>query len=199
MADFDSTTAYGRLRILWNATADPQLVMTDDEIADVETVLQEHAAMAAELERQRVEREALVAGYDLRGHEIAELRRGRDARLAELEQTATKLAASQAALELAARTGERLRYHAERYRERAEQAEAARDAYLAALERYDGQAWDELLADRDRLQAAVDRTTNRMTEYDDHGSGMVNVRQVINLLSPTWPDGNYSNERGSRD
>lgn len=35
------------------------------------------------------------------------------------------------------------------------------------------------------------RVTDRMREYDQHGSGTVNVRQVLNLLSPTWPDGNY--------
>jgi hypothetical protein len=47
-------------------------------------------AARAEIERQRAEREALAAGYDMRGHEIAELRRGRGARQAglraELEQ-----------------------------------------------------------------------------------------------------------------
>lgn len=48
-ADFDVTTAAGRLRTLWNATADPQLAMGPQEVADVETVLAEHAAMAKEL------------------------------------------------------------------------------------------------------------------------------------------------------
>jgi hypothetical protein len=37
----------------------------------------------------------------------------------------------------------------------------------------------------------VKRTTDRMREYDEHGSVTVNVRQVLGLLSPTWPDGNY--------
>ena len=46
--------------------------------------------------------------------------------------------------------------------------------------------------DRDALQVIVTRVTERMEEYDRHGSRMVNVRQVINLLSPTWPDGNYA-------
>lgn len=41
------------------------------------------------------------------------------------------------------------------------------------------------------LAAAIDRTTAKMHEYQEHGSGTVNVRQVVNLLSPTWPDGNY--------
>lgn len=50
---FDTSTAAGRLRILWGATADPQLAMSDDEVADVATVLDEHAEMAAELERLR--------------------------------------------------------------------------------------------------------------------------------------------------
>jgi hypothetical protein len=52
---FDSSTAAGRLRILWNSTADPGLVMTDDDIADVATVLDEHAEMSAEVERLRAE------------------------------------------------------------------------------------------------------------------------------------------------
>lgn len=56
-AAFDISTAAGRLRILWGATADPQLAMSEDEVADVQTVLDEHAAMAAELERLRSERE----------------------------------------------------------------------------------------------------------------------------------------------
>ena len=47
--DFDTSTAAGRLRILWGATADPQLAMSPDEVVDVQTVLDEHAAMAAEL------------------------------------------------------------------------------------------------------------------------------------------------------
>lgn len=54
-AAFDTSTAAGRLRILWGATADPQLAMSDDEVADVATVLDEHAAMAAELERLRTQ------------------------------------------------------------------------------------------------------------------------------------------------
>jgi len=52
-AVFDTSTAAGRLRILWGATADPDLVMTDNDVADVATVLREHAEMAAELERLR--------------------------------------------------------------------------------------------------------------------------------------------------
>lgn len=50
---FDTSTAAGRLRILWGATADPQLAMSDDEVADVATVLREHAEMAAEPKRLR--------------------------------------------------------------------------------------------------------------------------------------------------
>lgn len=46
----------------------------------------------------------------------------------------------------------------------------------------------------ERAEAIVARVTNRMTEYDQHGGRMVNIRQVISLLSPTWPDGNYCNE-----
>jgi hypothetical protein len=46
----------------------------------------------------------------------------------------------------------------------------------------------------EQAEAILTRVTERMTEYDQHGSGMVNVRQVLNLLSPTWPDGNYCSE-----
>lgn len=52
----DTSTAAGRLRTLWGATADPQLAMSVDEVADVATVLAEHAAMADELEQLRGER-----------------------------------------------------------------------------------------------------------------------------------------------
>jgi hypothetical protein len=38
----------------------------------------------------------------------------------------------------------------------------------------------------------VKRATDQMREYDEHGSRTVNVRQVLGLLSPTWPDGNYT-------
>lgn len=58
---FDASTAAGRLRILWGATADPQLAMSDDEVADVATVLREHAEMAAELKELRG---ACDAAYD---------------------------------------------------------------------------------------------------------------------------------------
>lgn len=60
---FDTSTAAGRLRILWGATADPQLAMSDDEVADVETVLREHAEMAAELKQLRTEREPAREGH----------------------------------------------------------------------------------------------------------------------------------------
>jgi len=49
----------------------------------------------------------------------------------------------------------------------------------------------ELLADRDNLAAAIERTTTKMRDYASQDVRSVNVRQVINLLSPTWPDGNY--------
>lgn len=44
-----------------------------------------------------------------------------------------------------------------------------------------------LQADR----AAVARTRAQLEEYAANGSGKVNVRQVLRLLSPVWPDGNY--------
>lgn len=43
----------------------------------------------------------------------------------------------------------------------------------------------------EQAETVTARVTDRMREYDRHGSGMVNIRQVLNLLSPTWPDGNY--------
>jgi hypothetical protein len=49
----------------------------------------------------------------------------------------------------------------------------------------------ELLDERDRLAAAVERTTERLRYYAGAAVFGVNVRQVIALLSPTWPDGNY--------
>ena len=42
-----------------------------------------------------------------------------------------------------------------------------------------------------QLSAARDRTIAQMQTYSAAGSGGVNPRQVINLLSLTWPDGNY--------
>jgi hypothetical protein len=48
-----------------------------------------------------------------------------------------------------------------------------------------------VLADCDDLAAAIERTTTKMRDYADHGIERVNLRQVINLLSLTWPDGNY--------
>jgi len=50
---------------------------------------------------------------------------------------------------------------------------------------------EAVAAERDQLCAAVDRTTKRLTRYYDAGVRDVNIRQVIGLLSPTWPDGNY--------
>lgn len=49
-------------------------------------------------------------------------------------------------------------------------------------------------------EATLTRVTSQMQRYDQHGSRSVNVRQVLNLLSPTWPDGNYESapEGGDR-
>lgn len=41
------------------------------------------------------------------------------------------------------------------------------------------------------FRAAIDRTREAMERYSAAGCTNVNIRQVINLLSPTWPDGNY--------
>lgn len=50
---------------------------------------------------------------------------------------------------------------------------------------------EQLRSERDQFAAAIDRTTTQMHGYYDAGLSNVNTRQVINLLSPTWPDGNY--------
>ena len=47
-------------------------------------------------------------------------------------------------------------------------------------------------AERDRSREIIQRVTAQMEDYAEHGSRTVNVRQVLNLLSPTWPDGNYA-------
>jgi hypothetical protein len=52
---------------------------------------------------------------------------------------------------------------------------------------------------RDEARTILDRVTAQMQEYAKHGSGSVNVRQVLSLLSPTWPDGNYEAPRGPRE
>lgn len=41
------------------------------------------------------------------------------------------------------------------------------------------------------FRAAIERTRETMERYAAAGCATVNIRQVINLLSPTWPDGNY--------
>lgn len=56
----------------------------------------------------------------------------------------------------------------------------------AALDRL-----EQLAAANTSAETIIARITDRMREYDRHGGGSVNVRQVLNLLSPTWPDGNY--------
>lgn len=53
---------------------------------------------------------------------------------------------------------------------------------------------EQLTAATGRVEQAetiTARVTDRMREYDRYGGGMVNIRQVLSLLSPTWPDGNY--------
>lgn len=42
----------------------------------------------------------------------------------------------------------------------------------------------------DAAHAIIQRVTTQMQEYAKYGIGRVNVRLVLNLLSPTWPDGN---------
>jgi len=50
---------------------------------------------------------------------------------------------------------------------------------------------DRATARAEQAETITARVTDRMREYDRHGGGIVNIRQVLNLLSPTWPDGNY--------
>jgi hypothetical protein len=56
-----------------------------------------------------------------------------------------------------------------------------------------------ILAERDQAREIIQRVTARMQDYAEHGSGSVNVRQVLNLLSPTWPDGNYQSPAPGTD
>ena len=51
--------------------------------------------------------------------------------------------------------------------------------------------WKDATAELEQLRAARDRTIAQMQTYATSGSGGVNPRQVVNLLSLTWPDGNY--------
>lgn len=43
----------------------------------------------------------------------------------------------------------------------------------------------------DDAHKIIQRVTARMEDYAEHAPCSVNVRQVLNLLSPTWPDGNH--------
>ncbi|GFH36600.1 DUF6011 domain-containing protein [Streptomyces pacificus] len=55
-------------------------------------------------------------------------------------------------------------------------------------------SFEEYLAVRKRAEEAeeaIRRTVAQMQAYAKAGSGGVNPRQVIGLLSPTWPDGNH--------
>jgi hypothetical protein len=47
--------------------------------------------------------------------------------------------------------------------------------------------------DRDQLAAAVDRARERCQQVRDRKGpgGMINASQILGLLSPTWPDGNF--------
>lgn len=85
------STATTRLRAVLTASEANPGLLPPGVGPDVHTVLSEHAAMTAELERQRIEHDALIAGYDKRGHEIAELRRSCNTRQTELEQLRTRL------------------------------------------------------------------------------------------------------------
>ena len=55
----------------------------------------------------------------------------------------------------------------------------------------DGPGCAQAHAEVERLQAIIWRVTARMETYREHDVAKVNVRQVLSLLSPTWPDGNY--------
>jgi hypothetical protein len=50
---------------------------------------------------------------------------------------------------------------------------------------------DGAYRERDQLRATIERTVQQMQIYSAASSTGVNPRQVINLLSPTWPDGNF--------
>lgn len=46
-----------------------------------------------------------------------------------------------------------------------------------------------LVAEHEQLRIAVDRVIGRLRTDDPRA--MINQRQVLGLLSPTWPNGNY--------
>jgi hypothetical protein len=66
-----------------------------------------------------------------------------------------------------------------------EDAETQAAGFLADLKR----AWGE----RDGAQAAIERVRERCQGVRDRSGpgGMINATQILGLLSPTWPDGNY--------
>lgn len=50
---------------------------------------------------------------------------------------------------------------------------------------------DEAAAALVAVVEARNRTIEQMKKYIEVGTGRVNAKQVINLLSLTWPDGNF--------
>ena len=67
------------------------------------------------------------------------------------------------------------------------------DDQEAALDALDGRIGGLRKAEEARV-----RTIKQMEEYLSHNPhAQVNCKQVINLLSLTWPDGNYSSEASS--
>lgn len=52
---------------------------------------------------------------------------------------------------------------------------------------------DGAIRDASRAQVAIDRTVAILEKYDaiPNGSGQVNIRQVLSLLHPDWPHGNF--------
>lgn len=53
--------------------------------------------------------------------------------------------------------------------------------------------WREEKQRAERAEAAIDRVRDRCQDVRDRAGpgGMINASQILGLLSPTWPDGNY--------
>jgi hypothetical protein len=55
----------------------------------------------------------------------------------------------------------------------------------------------EEVPDKSEEHPAILRVRAHLDEIADSDSPMINARQVLGLLSPTWPDGNYEEPRTS--
>lgn len=102
----------------------------------------------------------------------------------------TRTEAIASALEWAEQADRHAHHGHDDWRDRAHQ-HALMWTGIAALMPEDGVPSAAEMQELVLLRAARDRTIQQMRDYSTAGSGGVNPRQVVNLLSLTWPDGNY--------